>query len=433
MTHSRERQESQALVALCNLGCASVQGPTKTELDRGLTALHARIEKERDPRRRLVRSSLMGVAAVVATLLLVQLAWFAQKRMSASEKILAYQVDGGSVLEGGYLRGSGRDGIKLSFNEGSNFVLLPGSRGRLRAVDKEGARVAIENGTATFQVTPSNRRRWLVEVGPFTVTVKGTAFAVTWDPALERFELRLREGRVMVSGPISGGDLALRAGQRLVVTLPRAETVITEDRSEEPLTPPIGIPEPSAISAAAPQPPPTADKPAAGSSTTTPIASAGAKLENGRRWADQLASGHWDRILENVERRGVEVALNEATSEELFALADAARYRRRTDLAHLALLTQRRRFPNSPRALDAIFLLGRVEESRGPARAITWYDQYLSQAPTGTYAAEALGRKMTITNQLGGSEQARLLAEEYLRRFPTGSYSGSARALLRVQ
>ena len=47
-------------------------------------------------------------------------------------------------------------------------------------------------------------------------------------------------------------------------------------------------------------------------------------------------------------------------------------------------------------------------------------------------AAEALGRKMILTNEMGGPAQARPIAREYLLRFPTGSYAGSARALDRV-
>ena len=147
-----------------------------------------------------------------------------------------------------------------------------------------------------------------------------------------------------------------------------------------------------------------------------------------------MASGHWDRILEDVERAGIKTTLDKASSEELFALADAARYRRRTDLARAALVAERRRFPGSPRALDAIFLLGRVDESaeRGMAQAIEWYDEYLARAPSGAYAAEALGRKMTLTNELDGQARARPVAEEYLRRFPKGSYARLARALSRV-
>ena len=98
------------------------------------------------------------------------------------------------------------------------------------------------------------------------------------------------------------------------------------------------------------------------------------------------------------------------------------------------LLAARRRFPDSPRALDAAFLLGRVEEAseRGLARAIEWYDEYLTRAPAGTYASEALGRKMTLTSKLEGASRARPVAEEYLRRFPGGTYAGPARAFVRA-
>jgi len=332
------------------------------------------------------------------------------------------------------LRESGHTGIKLLFNEGSKFVLMPGTRGRLRAVDPKGARVAIEQGTASFQVTQSSDRRWLVEVGPFLVTVKGTAFMVSWDPSSERFELRLRHGRVVVSGPVSGGDIALRAGQRLVVNLPKAETLIVEEEPEEAIGEFVDAPAPRAMTPSALRPSFVRDRPAGPNPSAAPVPSAVAKIEGEHRWADELASGHWDRILEDVERTGTKAALEKASSEDLFALADAARYRRRVDLARAALLAERRRFPGSPRAFDAIFLLGRVEESgeRGTTQAIAWYDEYLARAPTGAYAAEALGRKMTLTNELGGSAQAQPIAEEYLRRFPRGSYAGSARALRRV-
>jgi outer membrane protein assembly factor BamD (BamD/ComL family) len=145
-----------------------------------------------------------------------------------------------------------------------------------------------------------------------------------------------------------------------------------------------------------------------------------------------LARGQWDRILQNAEHIGVEATLGEASSEDLLALANAARYRHRSDLARSALLAERRRFPDSPRSLEAIYLLGRVEESweTGTSQAIAWYDEYLARAPTGPLVGEALGRKMTLTDKLEGPARARSLAEEYLRRFPKGNYAGSARELL---
>ena len=103
------------------------------------------------------------------------------------------------------------------------------------------------------------------------------------------------------------------------------------------------------------------------------------------------------------------------------------------DLARQTLLAERRRFPDSPRTLDATFLLGTVEEASedGLAGAIEWYDEYLLRAPAGTYASEALGRKMTLTSKVHGAPRARPVAEEYLRRFPSGTYAGAARAFLR--
>jgi TolA-binding protein len=157
-----------------------------------------------------------------------------------------------------------------------------------------------------------------------------------------------------------------------------------------------------------------------------------AKLAGDHQWSHKLAGGQWDHILQDANRIGIEATLSEASSEDLFALANAARYRHRSDLARSALLAERRRFPGSPRALEAIYLLGRAEEARetGTAQAIAWYDEYLSRAPTGPLVGEALGRKMTLTEKLEGPARARSLAEEYLRRFPKGNYAGSARELL---
>jgi TolA-binding protein len=312
--------------------------------------------------------------------------------------------------------------MTVRFNEGSSFALTPGTRGRIQAVDQEGARLAIEHGTADLQVTPSSSRRWLVDVGPFLVTVKGTVFTVSWHPLHEQFELRLRRGSVVVSGPVSAGEISLRAGQRLVVNLAKVETVITEDTPEPASTGPAEAPAARPADLPAPL---AANKPG-----TVPTPRSGGE----HRWGEALARGHWDRILADAQRMGVQATLDRASSEDLFALADAARYRRRPELARAALLAERRRFPDSPRTLDATYLLGRVEESRenGTARAIAWYDEYLARAPTGPFVGEALGRKMTLTDKLEGPVRARAVAEVYLRRFPKGNYAGSARELMRA-
>jgi TolA-binding protein len=220
----------------------------------------------------------------------------------------------------------------------------------------------------------------------------------------------------------------LRAGQRLAVNLPKKEILITELEEDAWPVAPAAAPPTAADTGAA-------RRPAASAPGTPSPASAVAARSSGRRtWAEALAAGDWDQILDEVDRAGVKRTLAEASSEELFVLADAARYRRRVGLARAALLAERRRFPDSARALDAVFLLGRMDESneRPTRKAVAWYEEYLTRAPTGTYASEALGRKMIATSKLTGAPAARPIAEEYLRRFPGGTYAGAARALLRA-
>jgi hypothetical protein len=163
----------------------------------------------------------------------------------------------------------------------------------------------------------------------------------------------------------------------------------------------------------------------------------------GSAWAAALAVGDFDAILAEADREGPR-ALGSRSNDELAALADAARYRRRDELARQALLSQRRRFPASLPATDAAFLLGRLEEGDGGGgsggsgggggsglqRAVAWYDRYLAEAPSGVYASEALGREMVAVQKLHGTARARAIAEEYARRFPSGTYAGAARALL---
>ncbi|HKO46486.1 MAG TPA: FecR domain-containing protein, partial [Polyangiaceae bacterium] len=425
----REPSDSRALSALTQLLRGAVQPPTEQELERGLNALRASQFSEGSSKPRILRWSSIAASVVLCLVLGIAITWHFRGLGGFSEGPVAVaRVEGGKLLESGYLSESGRAGIKLIFNEGSEFALTPGTRGRLRSVGRAGATFTIDRGTASFRIAHSQGHQWSVEAGPFMVNVRGTEFTVIWDPASEQLEVSLQRGRVAVSGPVLSEELVLRPGQKLSVNLPKAETLITEPRSEQTVdldtADAASMPQTPSLQAAPAsnlQPPSSSAEP-----RTTPVAPNSATPTargSDRRWREALASGQWDSILADVERDGVDPTLQTASSGELFALADAARYRRRTELARAALLAQRRRFPNSPRSLDAIFLLGRTEESRasGKREAISRYEEYLSRAPSGAYAAEALGRKMILSNELLGPESARRIADEYLRRFPDGS------------
>ena len=341
-----EPKDSRALTALTELYSDSAEQSSEAELDRGLNSFLARVAAVNTSRPGLVRWPMAAAAVALCALVALLGHSFIRMRTQAPEpSMLAYQIAGGRVLEGGYLRESGHEGMNVTFNEGSRFALTPGTRGRIRQVDRQGAHVAIEHGTASFQVTPVSGRQWLVDVGPFLVTVKGTVFTVRWDPLSEQFELRLRHGRVVVSGPVSAGEIALRAGQRLAVNLAKAETMITEENPEQAGSEGTGAS--VELPATAPDLSSSAvsNESASPDSPRAPVASTSSNIGAERRWSDELAHGQWDRILEDVRRVGVEATLNEASSEDLFAVADAARYRRQLDLARAALLAVRHRFP----------------------------------------------------------------------------------------
>jgi TolA-binding protein len=435
MSSASDPNDSPALSTLTELVRGAVRRPTEAELERSFDELRARMATGKQRGRATSHRLLVAAAFLVCLGLCAGGALFWLRASGVSQpRVALSRIEGGRVLEGGYLSESGKAGIKLFFDEGSAFVLTPGSRGRLRWVDATDTRLALEHGTASLRITPSQEHHWSVEAGPFLVEVKGTDFTVFWDPTSESFELRLRRGRVTVNGPVVGQALVIRPGQKLSVSLPRAETVITEESLAEAAENPASslpntqreaalLPEPLAsanLAARSPEPAPAPPTPSAGT--------------NERRWPSALASGQWDKIIADAERHGVDATLRTASSDDLLALADAARYRRRGELARAALLAQRNRFPSSQRSVDAAFLLGRVEESQGSgkAAALRWYDEYLARAPSGTYAAEALGRKMILTKEIGGPGSARPLANEYLQRFPAGSYAGAARALQRA-
>jgi len=433
-----EPRESPALAALVDLRREAAKPRSAAELERGLAAVRARVAADGAHRPLLFRGLVLGAAMLVAVLAAPRL-W----RAVRTSGVAVQRIDGGALLDGGYLAQSGHGGVEVVFNEGTHFKLAAGTRGRLRELRRDGAALSLENGAASFQVTPDPARRWSVEAGPFLITVKGTIFDVTWDPASERFDLTLRRGRVQVSGPVVGDGITLNAGQHLAVRLPLAETVITEtaneaeaasERTSEAEPKPAGNPGGPAV-APSPSPGrlPSSKRPAArATGESAPLPPTAAKAADARGWQAWLAAGQWDRILADAERAGVASTLEQASSEDLFALADVARYRHRADLARAALLAQRRRFPSSPRALDAVFLLGRVAEvGEGAPRAMALYDEYLALAPHGPYAGEALGRKMILSNDQGDSAQARAIARQYLLRFPSGSHAAAARALTR--
>jgi hypothetical protein len=334
---------------------------------------------------------------------------------------LSYAIEGGRLGGSGLIEAEPPSEPLLRFSDGSEVHFAGGAKASLRSVDSRGARVSLVSGSAHVDVAHRQGAEWLFDAGPFLITVTGTAFTFGWTADEEQLDVRMERGSVRVSGPLTDGELALRSGQHLIVRVRRRETVIRDLESDLAPEPPV----PSTPSAPVAREEYTADEIPAVAQPKRAAQAAG----NGD-WAALLARGDAESVVQQAERRGLESCLAEASVNDLASLADAARYGRHNDIARRTLLAERRRFPLSGPAHDAAFLLGRLEETvSGAATAIEWYDEYLAESPAGTYASEALGRKMILTQRLQGGGPARAVAQEYVNRFPAGAYAARARAL----
>ncbi|MES1172428.1 MAG: FecR domain-containing protein [Bacteroidota bacterium] len=394
----------------------------------GLQVVNARLEAR--PRRRATALilSVLGTAAMATGAIVVIRSG---NHLGVSDgDTLGYRIEGGEVGDGGYIRSFSPAGSLLHFEEGTELRLMARARGRLTSVDEQGARFAIEEGEAEVKVTPRPKARWLVDAGPFLITVRGTVFTAAWNGATERLDIRMKKGLVSVTGPLANGVMSVRAGQHLSVNVRSKEVLLREMAREPDAAAPAGAGDvyPGVM-------PPETNRGGSSRGPAAAVAAAatarGTGTTSARSWSAALAAGDLESILTDAESRGLRRSLAGAGSEDLAALADAARYLRRDDVARQALMTARERFPRSARARDSAFLLGRLEEARtdGGERALQWYDSYLRESPSGAYSSEALGRKMTATERLRGIPAARQVADEYLRRFPNGTYAGAARAL----
>jgi hypothetical protein len=407
-------REGEALGRLARLARDAGSGEVDPGLDhagreRLLTELAGREALGRTGRGR--RPYWVALVAAVAVAAAVFFAWPRSR--------LGFSVEGATLAEGGYVAPARADASAVvRFTEGTEVAFGAGARGRIAEVTSRGARIVLESGEARLDVTHRPGAEWSVEAGPFVISVTGTAFEVRWTGAV--LEVEMLRGSVLVRGPLAPGGIALRAGQVLTARPDDGELRIGGDESGPRAA------APAAPAASAP------DEQAAVPVAAPPPASAPSAREAPRAatWSSRVASGDFAGVIADAESRGLDTTLNQAGLADLVALADAARYAGRTEIARRTLAAQRARFAGTAEARAAAFLLGRIADDGGsPGSAIGFYDQYLAEAPGGVFAAEALGRKMVAVRRTSGADAARVLAEEYLRRFPDGSYSARAREL----
>jgi TolA-binding protein len=376
----------------------------------------ARYRQTQRNRRRLT------VGAAVASVLVVGLAGSRFREQAPAAAVLNYRVDNQNPPSGGYLAPQTAESL-LAFSDGSKVQMAAQARGRVVEVSSRGARFALDAGQATAEIVHRPRAQWIFDVGPFRVTVHGTSFTMAWNPVDAVFEVRLASGAISVASPVAGPEIQMRAGQTLRVSLRDQSSTLgslgTMSGGRE-------VSSPAKNTKTAP----------ASSSFEPPRTAPGGPPEpprwSHRGWMSALSQNRARDILADAERRGPTSVLERADSDDLWALASAARYAGRPALAGQALNAHRRRFPSTDHSREAAFLLGRLHDGDpDPAEALRWYDRYLVDAHDGVGVADALGRKMTLLERSNRRAEALAVAREYLRRSPQGTYANAARGLVR--
>jgi TolA-binding protein len=410
------RADDETIARFSELARGVAEAPPDPELDRAGRArllFNVRRELERPRRTRLLPLALAAVV-VLALGFTAQRLW---------PKPIAYEVHG-APLDGPYVSAS-TGPVSVAFSDGTVVRAEPGSRLRVDEPKRNGARVLVERGRAAVSVVHRPGAEWSFLGGPFEVRVTGTRFDLDWDPASEVLEIGMREGSVEVRGPL-GGVVAVRGKQRFRAELAtRRMTVVDavdEIATNEPPEPSEPAPafdaEGTTEEPGAREPEREAARPAASTATR-------------ESWSKLVANGDFELVVRQANERGLDACLRSCGATDLRALADAARYTSRGDVAERALTTLRQRFAGTGQSRAASFLLGRLFEARGAAdRARGWYETYLAEAPSGSLAAEALAGKMRMILATRGKAAAEPVARDYLSRYPDGVHAKPARRIL---
>jgi hypothetical protein len=365
--------------------------------------------------RRTRQRVTIGVT-VACTLFVVGLAGSRFRDKVTTAAVLSYRVDNQDPPSGGYILVSQSADSLLAFSDGSKVRMAARTRGRVVEVNNRGAKFALDDGKVSVDIVHRPRAQWTFEAGPFRVNVHGTSFTAAWNAVEAVFEVRLASGAVSVTSPVAGPEIEMRAGQTLRVSLREQTSTIGTTSSRE--IPPVT--DNRAFASLEPPPPAPPGLPEPG-------------RWSHRGWMASVSENRAADVVADADRRGLTTVLERADSEDLWALANAARYVGRYPLARQALSAQRRRFPSSDRARQAAFLLGRLHDADpdGPGNALGWYDRYLVEARDGADVSDALGRKMTLLQRWNRRDEALAVARDYLRRFPRGTYANAARVLVR--
>ena len=285
------------------------------------------------------------------------------------------------ITEGALLESAGPQSITLS--DGSRVDLAPRSRLHVNALEPKRVELALEQGSALFDVRHVAGRRFVVQVGRFDIVDVGTRFGVNLAEA-GVIAVNVEQGAVRIERRDSSEPARfLSAGERWS-TRPTDDVALAPPAASD--APAVG-PAPSAESAPLPE-----------ASATPPVAVAPA--------APSISSRE---LLESAQR-----------AQRAGRLRDAAS----------AYDRLRRDFRGDGRAGLAAFELGRLRlgplaDPRGAAQA---FQDAIALSPNATFREDAEAHLVEAFDAAGDAARCAAARSAYLTDYPHGLHAGSVSA-----
>lgn len=303
-----------------------------------------------------------------------------------------------SALQAGALVESAQGEVAVRLEDGSSVQLAPKSQLRLLANRQSAIELELRSGSARFDVTHRNARKFAVKAGPAEVRVIGTRFAIERRRVGAELEVSVTvtEGTVEVARRdlASGESQRIHAGESWSARIPAdgqpardAQQVKASDSAEAPVE--DGL-EPAEVEIAAD--PAEAAPPEA---SARKVGRARARSQGAEPAIEVFRRG-------NLARR-------------------AGRMREAAD-AYAALLAS---YPGDARAGLSAFELGRIRMDAldDEAGAIHALERSLAAGPGASFHEDALARIVVAQDALGRTDACRRARDRYLAAYANGVHA----------
>ncbi len=108
----------------------------------------------------------------------------------------------------------------VSFSDGSNISLAPGTRLRVLSTSYRGSACVLDSGATRLSIFGSGRTEYLIAAGPFVLLVAKGQAEFSWDSENALLGITVHQGKVVLSGCQFGAGSSLITGMSLHAQCP---------------------------------------------------------------------------------------------------------------------------------------------------------------------------------------------------------------------